>query len=93
MTRSSARRASLLVLLAWPSLALLLAVVSCGDRRAPSPAADEIIATAEDGEEKAGLTQARDDIDDEMRRTAQQKDEEIRKLREENDALRKKLRR
>jgi hypothetical protein len=82
---------------AGPAVFLLLATLacacSCGGRQNASPAADEVIATAENDEERAGLTQARDDIDSEMRRVAAEKDAEIERLRKENEALRKKLRR
>jgi hypothetical protein len=72
-------------------LTLLALHPSCADR--PSTAADRYIANATDSEEREALTLARDDIDEEQRALVAQMDAEIERLRKENEALRKKLRR
>ena len=80
-----------------PMAATLLACLLGGCSRGgstpsgPSTAADEIIAASNEDEERKGLTQARDDIDAEMRDVAAAKDAEIEMLRRENEALRKRL--
>jgi hypothetical protein len=63
----------------------------CGSSGPPSPAADGYIARAADEEEHAGLTQARDDIDDEMRGKVEERQDEIARLRRENEELKAKL--
>ena len=74
------------------SLLLVVALPSCGgSSESPSTAADPYIAKAADDEETEGLVQARDDIDAEMRARAAEKDEEIERLRKENENLRARL--
>lgn len=84
---------ALMFLMAATMLACLLEGCSTGGSTpsGPSTAADEIIAASTDDEELKGLTQARDDIDAEMRDVAAAKDAEIEKLRRENEALRARL--
>ena len=72
-------------------LALACLPIGCGSKEAPSPAADAVIARAEDEEERQALTQARDDIDAEMRRAVAEKEAQSERLRQENEALRKRL--
>ena len=71
--------------------ALLCVAGACGKSERPSPAADDVIAKSSNAEEREGLTRARDDIDEGMRRAVAEKDAEIERLRKENDELRKKL--
>jgi hypothetical protein len=56
---------------------------------APSLAAAEMIEKAKTPEEKRELEQARDEVDKEMRDKARALDEEIERLRQENEALKK----
>ncbi len=64
-------------------------LMGCGGSGGPpSTAADAYLARAEDDEEREGLSQARDDIDAEMRSLAEERDAEIERLRKENEALR-----
>jgi hypothetical protein len=81
--------AASLVLPLTAALFLLLSA-GCGGNSA-STAADPYISQAADGEEREGLTQARDDIDAEMRAVAAQKDAEIARLEKENAALKARL--
>jgi len=67
-----------------------LSGLACGGGK-PSVAADAYIEEAADAEEREGLTQARDDIDDEMRDLAVERDAEIERLRQENEDLRSRL--
>jgi len=69
---------------------LLISLTACGGAGA-STAADPYIAQAADGEERDGLTQARDDIDVEMRAVAAQRDAEIARLQKENAELKARL--
>ncbi|HEY3175935.1 MAG TPA: hypothetical protein VGK94_09295 [Candidatus Polarisedimenticolia bacterium] len=80
----------------WPAaLALACLLLGCqmggSVPTGPSAAADEVIASSADEEERKGLTQARDDIDAEQREVVARKDAEIEKLRKENEALRARL--
>jgi len=68
----------------------LLLLQGCGSGGV-STAADPYISQAADGEEREGLTQARDDIDAEMREEAEELDREIERLRKENEELKAKL--
>lgn len=70
---------------------LLGVCIGCGPSGPPSPAADRYIARAADDEEHAGLTQARDDIDDEMRAIVDERQEELARLRKENEELKAKV--
>lgn len=72
---------------------VLLAGLSagCEPRDKPSPAADALIASAADREERRALTRARDDIDEEMRAEVKALDEEIQRIERENEALRRRL--
>lgn len=84
---------ALMLPMAATILACLLVCCSTGGSTpsGPTTAADEIIAASSEDEERKGLTQARDDIDAEMRDVAAAKDAEIEMLRRENEALRKRL--
>jgi len=68
----------------------LLLLAGCGGGTG-STAADPYIAPASDSEEREGLTQARDDIDAEMREEADKLDREIESLRKENEELKTRL--
>jgi len=82
----------LLLLMVAPALACLLQGCSVGGpSSSPSSSADGLIAEASDDEERRGLTQARDDIDAQMRDLVAGKDAEMEKLRKENEALRARL--
>ena len=82
--------------LAGPGAVILILLLTgfsagCESGGEPSPAADALIASAADSEERRALTRARDDIDDEMREEVKVLEEEIQRLREENDTLRSRL--
>lgn len=56
-----------------------------------STAADSFIAQAEDPEERAALTEARDDIDAMMKKSLEELDQEVERLRKENEELKARL--
>ena len=56
-----------------------------------STAADSFISQAEDSEERAALTEARDDIDKVMKQSLHELDREIERLRKENEEMRARL--
>jgi len=87
--RSRIRRVAPLVRIA-ALLLPLAALPGCGSGTS-STAADPYISQAEDAEERDGLTQARDDIDEQMREEAEKLDREIERLRKENEELKAKL--
>jgi hypothetical protein len=92
MRPRSGRLDYLLLLMAAPALVCLLQGCSAGDPASShSSSADRFIAEAADDEERRGLTQARDDIDAQMRDLVAGKDAEIEKLRKENEALQARL--
>ena len=78
------------LLLSFAAAFTVIPMAACGGSSA-SNAADPYIAQAADGEERAGLTQARDDIDAEMRAVAAERDSEIARLEKENAELKARL--